>query len=695
MIGRALAVAGAVLVALPAGPSGADTAQPLTLVVWSGGLSAGSGLRGIEIEPDGSGRIMRATASQRLSSRFSVAATFTVAPAAMSTLRAAAGEALAAPPLTTRPGAIGGGYAAAVIDLGGKRHAVVAVNEAPPQLTALLAALDAAVPPSAQAATRPRAAKFVPAEKAPRARCAGGQPATTIERDLTLKQAAQSGVATLFSKGKFQGDSVGLQADWKRVKAPITVHVNAEFIPPPGDSMDYGDLIRTAVASHLKGLKLKGGPESGTPINFDLNFLTRAPGAPPRDCFHQIQVSDIDLEYSPLGPKAGGGVWGVSQENVRAWTHEVGHLIGLDDTYHDVFVVDHGAKAGSSYPLPDNGLQGAALDSALSKFSLKSTDGYVRGDLNKGASPKDLMYNYDFKTHTLAANKEFRNLIEKADIVINDPGGTVLVNKRDGNGGAGPGDGLDHQQNLITGGGVVPFYNPDFSLRVRYRGQARVNGLVAYCIDLNREVPTRATRFDVLGAAADLPDPAMQALARLMTVARGVPFTDGAQSGVQSAIWRITDSTDPADAAKPLLAAAGISPDQDYPGGHFSDPNASSATSGAVTTSSRLPRLRLRPAGPLARPRLTGVAVVPAVIPAGPPRTSDVTVIVTGAPAPVAVTLQLRAGRRWRTLARLGTPRLDVGSPTISVTLPRLGRGSYRVQASSGHQVVTGSLRAT
>jgi hypothetical protein len=694
---RVCLVASLAVVALVAAPAAARAEQPLRLVVWSGGLSADGGLRGIEIRPDGSGRILRASAKQRHEGKFSVATTFALGPTAMTTLRAAAGDALGAPTITTRSGAVGGGYTAAVIDLGGKRHAVVAVNEAPPQLTALLAALDGVLPPAAQAAAANSApgahvSNFVP-DQPPVASCASGQPATEIERDLSLKQAAQSGVATFFSKGKFQGDSVGLKADWKRVKAPISVHINAEFIPPPGDPTDYGELIKMAVGSHLKGIKLKGGPESGTPINFDLNFYTRAPGAPPRDCFHEIQVSDIDREYSPIGPTPGGGVWGSSPYNVQGWTHEVGHLMGLDDSYHDVFVVKHGAKAGHVYPLPENGLNGAALDSALSKFALKPTDGYLRSDLNKGASPKDLMYAADPKTHTLTVNKEFRYLIEHADVVINDPGGTVLVNKRDGNGGAGPGDPLDHQQNLITAGGVVPIYNPDFTLRVRYHSEATVNGLVAYCIDLNREVPKKRTRFDVLGPAADLPDPAMQALARLMTVARTVPFTGGTQQGLQSAIWRITDSADPTDAAKSLLAAAGVSPDLDFAPLHFSDANARSPTTGAVTTVRRLPRLRLLRPGPAARPRLSGIAVVPAALPPGPARLAAITVVLSGAPARVTLTLQRRAGRRWLTVRRLGKPRLDVGSPTVTAALPRLHRGLYRVRATTGRRVANAQLR--
>ncbi len=667
--------------------------QPVTLIVWSGGLSAGSGLRGIEIKPDGSGRILRASATQRHANAFSVAATFTLGPAAMSVLRSTAAAALSAPTITTRPGAIGGGYTSAVIDVGGKRHAVVAVNQAPEQLTALLAALDALLPPSAHTTMAGvKTPRFVPSGP-PGAACTGGQPATQIERDLTLKQAAQSGVATIFSKGAFQGDSVGLKAAWKRVKMPITIHINAEFIPPPGDSTDYGDLIKTEVASHLKNIKLNGGPESGTPINFDLNFYTRAPGSRPRNCFHEIQVSDIAREYSPLGPDPGGGVWGSSPDNVRAWTHEVGHLMGLDDSYHDVFVVKHGTKAGTAYPLPENGLEGGALDKALSKFSLKATDGYLRGDLNKGASPKDLMYDDDFKTHTLTVNKEFRNLIEHADIVINDPGGTVLVNKRDGNGGAGPGDPLDHQQNLITGGGVVPIYNPDFTLRVKYHSEATVNGLVAYCIDLNREVPRAKTRFDVLGPAAGLPNPAMQALAHLMAVSRGVPFIDGTQAGVQSAIWRITDSSDPNDAAKLLLAAVGVSPNVDFTPVHFSNPNARSAETGAVTTTRRLRRLPLRRSGAPARPRLAGVAVIPAVLPHGSPWAVAVTVVLTGRPSRVTLTLERRAGRRWQAVRRLGRPGLDVGSPTVTVALPGLERGRYRVRAAIGRRVSIGSLR--
>ena len=137
--------------------------------------------------------------------------------------------------------------------------------------------------------------------------------------------------------------------------------------------------------------------------------------------------------------------------------------------------------------------------------------------------------------------------------------------------------------------------------------KARADGLVAYCTDETRPSPGDGSVFDVLGPARDQPGDGMaelQRVAEIIAQRQELPFSQTA--GGLYAIYRVTDneSTFPEPATADILRAAGIPLDpteRTFQTPHFSDPNAGSPDTGAVTPSGVLAPLQLPP-GPPARP---------------------------------------------------------------------------------------------
>ena len=95
--------------------------------------------------------------------------------------------------------------------------------------------------------------------------------ATTIAKQISLKDAAAAHIATLTPKGSFLGDSVKVSATWKPIKAPITVTLHLEMITPPGSTDNWVDLMNQVADLRLKPVKIKGGAEAGTTVNFKID----------------------------------------------------------------------------------------------------------------------------------------------------------------------------------------------------------------------------------------------------------------------------------------------------------------------------------------------------------------------------------------------------------------------------------------
>ena len=212
-----------------------------------------------------------------------------------------------------------------------------------------------------------------------------------------------------------------------------------------------------------------------------------------------------------------------------AFAHEMGHLMGIDDHYTDYFRTSSGAKI----PLPQNGLEGDALQAALPKGISKDA-----GRIESAPwYPNDIMAD---RTKGFS-DSELRFFSRNASLDIHDDPGDILVNKN-------PGD-----QNMITA-------HP-FDLIVPPHGTATANGLTAYCINEHLHVPNASGGFDVLGPAGEQPGPAAAALQRLAEVVGRTLPAYGSLAAVD-AFWRISDdaSTTDDDALKLFADAGGRRP---------------------------------------------------------------------------------------------------------------------------------------
>src|SRR3954452_24245399 len=173
------------------------------------------------------------------------------------------------------------------------------------------------------------------------------------------------------------------------------------------------------------------------------------------------------------------------------WAHEAALRLGRRDEYDDVFTTNKGL----SFKLPENGLEGDELQAALTPLGLDAKLGVVH-------SVPHSLYEHDLLGVGGSARLspyDLGRLLAGADLDITDVPGDVLLSKD------------PEAQNFVTGGA--------FRLRVPRGQSVHVNGLVAYCIDLGRDVPGAGRAgFDVLGPAGELGNEAMDALQRVADV---------------------------------------------------------------------------------------------------------------------------------------------------------------------------------
>jgi len=236
-----------------------------------------------------------------------------------------------------------------------------------------------------------------------------------------------------------------------------------------------------------------------------------------------------------------------------------------------------------------------------------------------------------------------------------------------------------------------------FDLDVGVFGSAHADGLIAYCIDATKTAPHPGDVYDVLGPARDQPSEGMQALQRVLeVVSERRPGGSDVTPGALRAIWRVTDDEDPGGdpAALAILAEAGVDPSKTFAGPHFSDPNSSSSQTGAITPDAVLPTPPPPPPDPaLSRPpptaRLTAVRVQPRKARAGAKSTLTARIDLADAETTVAVRLQRRQGRHWRTVKSLSRRTLARGSSLIPLGLRGLGAGSYRLVVTAKGRTLT------
>lgn len=713
---------------LAAHVSRASAASPLSLVVWSGPLGSETALRGVILRPNGHGTIVSVSVANRERGTVSTAGTFHPSPAVLGLIRSAAKAALGAPRVSIAASGPNGLYTAVTIQLGAEKHVVVGVNRAPPQLTALLAALDKALgstvqfraPGSAAAAARgaqplattsgdPFAGVLIE-HSAGTAPCPPGDAATSVAEPISLKDAATDGLATLTTKGGFDGDSVAVDAHWAPLpgKPPVVLRMNFEITPPAelsaADQSRVVNGLKSAVESRLGGLKAT----DGTPLTVQLNVRQRDPAQPPSPCFHEISIHQdqnfdtttaINTKVNMTGafapdPLPGFGDWstmgtswqtggGFSDMTANVWTHEVLHFAGLDEAYHNAFQVDSVIKdfpADARFQNRDDVLAWAAeqeafkgLDVNSGKFRLLSDPGHEHDYM--GRCPNNP------PCHVDQAAVDTLVQAGKDNLDVTGSPGDLLLNKD------------VSQQSLGVG--------TDFHLLVHRGTPAHVDGLVAYCIDLGRHTPAAGVRLDVLGRAGDQPDPSMQALqAVLDEVARQELGPLQPTLGGQVAVWRVTDNmieAESSDLSRAILDAAHIPPDATYETPHYTDPNAGGAETSGVTPTGVLPATPLptpAPPPPLPKPQVTAVGVQQVSVPR---RLLGLRVVLT-APDTVTISLQRvkpRHGKtvqRYQPIRRYRPLKLHGGGNFLALKAPLLRRGRYRVVASGTASKRTASL---
>jgi hypothetical protein len=355
------------------------------------------------------------------------------------------------------------------------------------------------------------------------------------------------------------------------------------------------------------------------------------------------------------------------------------HFSGLDDSYVDVYAV-----GGKRYPLPRTGMDDD--DPAGFRKYLKDHKpplppppaGRVTSQDKPGVGPCDAMGGGAYRDCARLAKKDLEWLAGRAGVEVTAEPGDLLLNESGDN------------QNFGVGFRSIVFAPPG--------GTTTADGVSVYCIDAHEHAPAAGDVFDVLGPASERPEPGMAQLAALLALNGRLQEDVAAPvSSMQLAVWAVSDGTpldfgfDP-DAVAALLTQAGLAPEPVAGFPRLADPGAGVAGTGGVTTTEALPALPVS-AVP-ARPNRLVLGLYPARAARRTGMRLDVHVVVTGPGGRLAVALQRRAGRRWRTVPRVGRVVTGAtGGQVVQLRLPPLARGRYRVRAALNGTSATGALR--
>jgi hypothetical protein len=515
-------------------------------------------------------------------------------------------------------------------------------------------------------------------------------PPTEIAQDVTLQQAAQAGLVTLTAKGGFGGDVMAVDLRGARIAgAPVTVRVRVEFWGTDRAGNAYGpdaaSRIERAVEARLAGLRAS----DGTPVTIDLIAKARRTSDAPTPGFHQVELKDVPRGSGQEGtsevhtsqPRPGGVLTGTfgANEVATTYAHEIMHLMGFHDRYNGLrptLLVE-----GRQYPLPafsgDRNDRKAldawwakvlAAEAALERRLGKS------GKLLPGIEPgheKDILANHSADPDGVTVlPADVDALIARAGVHLRARPGDLLVGK-------------DSTLQNLGVGAATELYAPR-------GGAAHADGIFAYCIDLHRHSPRAGVGYDVLPQAAALGGPQLAALQAVLEQA-GRLQQPGALSGpsaAQTAVWAITDASSPSESAAAFLGQAGVAFD---PGlfaatPHFTDPNAGAAGTAAITPTGVLPAIAADastpPAGPpggsatTRAPRLVAARVLSRVT-ARRARQRLRLALVGAFRDDVAEVTLTRLGRRRP--VSLGAVAVSVAPRVVSVPLPRLRAGRYRI----------------
>ncbi len=641
--------------------SAASAATPTTLYAWSGGMAPFQSLHGAHLLANGKIQVLEVTPANRASGAVTVRETVTPTPAQLAAIRARA-AALPAPIAQAASRSTDGAYALAVAEVNGDSRAILSVNALDPRLAALLAAINAALPPIRQLERERPAAAVQRADDEP---CAD-KPATEVSRTKSLKDAANEGLAKLTAKGGFEGDTVAVDLTGKPTSGPVTMTIHIELV----DEHPFGqaDLDRFAAAAQKRIGPLTASNGTKMTVGFDLR--TRLPGDPANPCAHQITINDtpgyrsfVD-ETTPPNDGAGSGTWGSADKDWGTGfllAHEGLHLAGLPDQYTDVLrqkgkpdVTVPGTVDTNDKTALKEWVRSVGRDPAAGVLASKPRPGHANDIMGSG------------KKTSRVLRSDVNALVRQAGVHLRGDPGDILANKS--------GD----QQNLGVGAPLDMF--------APRGGKAHRDGLWAYCVDFSRHIPETGSGLDVLGPAASLPGANMPQLqAVLQVIGRRQTGTASVPDGAQEAIWTVTDAhTETSPGIQSILAEAGVAGPLAGTT-HFGNPNAGSPDTAAVTPGAVIPAPAVVPETlPPVAPRIDQARLLTARIRAK--RTTRVrlamSVGVTGGRLKVLV--QRRTGARYRTIGRFPLRKISAGDSFPGLQFPPLAAGAYRIRVSVG-----------
>jgi len=513
----------------------------------------------------------------------------------------------------------------------------------------------------------------------------GAPPPTQVTRSFTLKEAAQRGLVKLESKGLGgEGDTVSLTLEHRKVRGPITVTVRVEFTTPAridpgvreGLGNDLPDIARRSEAWVGTGYRTRGGD----PINFKFDYVVREPDDPPRFNYHQVLLLNPAVDLDEPDPLFRAGVDHLSvpnkfgeqingqyeflDVNAKTLAHETLHMVGLDDRYNDYYRV-----RGRDYPLPVRGMPLSKVKDYLQAHRPPLPPppaGFVVGHATPGSGRCDIMGTGSDLPCRRVSRRDLDWLESQAGVQVTAQPGEVLLNKD------------ASRQNMGVGFRTTVFTEPGST--------TTANGVSVYCIDKSRFFPADEG-FDVLGPARELPGYAPLA-ALLELSGRIQPSLEETPPGMLNAVWNVTDAASlefsgTAEQSRALLAQAGIAEGSVPDAPALPNPNAGSADTGAVTGGEVLPTIRSAATRPAAQVRLAYAHLYPARLRAGRRVRADLLLSSAGQAKRIGLTVQRRAGKRWRKVRKLRALKGRPGQIVAPLALGRLKPGRHRLVVSA------------
>lgn len=364
----------------------------------------------------------------------------------------------------------------------------------------------------------------------------GAHPGTSVAYRMSLQEAVNRGIVSLSGKGgTIFGDGVSIDIDNANSSTSdrLELTLYLEF---------WGPAATTAVSAAVESAieSIWGGKTTSGGQTLDVDVITRtSPGAtaPPGTAgFHQIRmvlensaVSHVHGEFD-VNDGVGGGVWEtnfpITDDLIKLYAHEAGHLFGLPDRYEDYSKQADGTweresdgETFTSSQLADE-IAPYRPDLTHEQILAKLEDGRRRATHPQPGSENDLMARISGEVQQF----DIDTIAQQAGLIIEIRPGDILVN------------GQDEQNYVITRSEDV--FVP--------AGESKtLGGLYVACIDLRRSVPSEGTVYDVAPSLSEWRGIAaagylQQVVDYIDAQAFFCPFSGGGDS--QSAIWRISDN---------------------------------------------------------------------------------------------------------------------------------------------------------